>query len=750
MLPALFATAVFVSAALLFLVEPMFARMVLPLLGGAPAVWNTCVVFYQSALFGGYLYAHLIGQRLGLRTQALVHLAVLAGAAAVLPFAIESTPPAAANPSWWVFRLLLTTVGLPFLALSATGPLLQRWFSAPGSAPNSAPNSAASRDPYWLYAASNLGSLLALLAYPFAIEPLLGLRDQRLVWAWAYGGFVLLAGLCVLTIWRTPAGPVDVATGSSPARVGNVAPGFSPANHESSEDLWAARLRWLGLSMIPSTLMLSVTTFMSTDIASVPLLWIAPLSVYLVTLVIAFADRQFIPAVLLDLAFPLAVIGVVALILAENALPARFAVPGHMACFGVIALACHVRLAAERPVVSRLTEFYLWAAAGGAIGGIFNSLVAPSLFVTPLEYPLAAIAACLLFPGTIGWPAALRQRIGAVLATALPAILLVSLTVVVRRGQPWLPDSTMLRYALTGVPTLLACFLLRRAPVRMGVGLALVAVLASFLRYDDRITLHVERTFFGVHRVTYNGSERVLMSGTTNHGSQSVKPALKCEPLSYYSRGGPIGQLFASLAPARRAHVGVVGLGTATMAAYAQGGESWTFFEINPAIERLARNTSFFTYLRDCVSSPRIVLGDARLSIAREPEGAFDVLVVDAFSSDAIPVHLMTQEALDLYLSRLAPHGVVAFHISNRYLDLAPVVAALARSVGGVATMGWHVPSEEQLSLSRGISVSRWAVVARAADDLGGLANDPRWTPITDLEGPLWTDDYSNVVGAFR
>ncbi|MEQ1871918.1 MAG: hypothetical protein ABL961_18010, partial [Vicinamibacterales bacterium] len=425
---ALFSVSIFVGAALLFLVEPMFARMVLPLLGGAPAVWNTCVVFYQAALFAGYLYAHLTSQYLSLRIQAVVHVVLLLCAAVVLPLAIgaDARPPAGSHPSAWVLLMLLTTVGPPFVVLAATGPLFQRWLSVL--------QRGKSQGPYWLYAASNLGSLLALLSYPFVIEPLLGLRAQSRAWAAAYAAFVLLTAACAAVLWMRN-GALDA--------LGPVA-SDGPASAGASSDTrsWlGARLRWLGLAAVPAMLMLSVTTFISVDIAAIPLLWVVPLALYLVTLVIAFADTQVIPAWLVRLVFPLGVIGTIALVLADTAAPMRYAVVGHMGCFGIIALACHLQLAAQKPAPAHLTEYFLWVSAGGAIGGIFNTLVAPQLFVTPIEYPLAAIGACLLFPAIKPWPERWPQRAVAIAVTTLPLLLVVGLTAAVRRFGGHVPDS---------------------------------------------------------------------------------------------------------------------------------------------------------------------------------------------------------------------------------------------------------------------------------------------------------------------
>ncbi len=720
-----FLLAVFVSAALLFLVEPMFARMVLPRLGGAPAVWNTCVAFYQTLLLAGYAYAHVISRRLPVRGQIAVHLALMLTAVMVLPVDIDGAwaPQPVANPSLGVLRLLFMSLGLPFFVLAASGPLLQQWFaSVHGRAVN----------PYRLYAASNAGSLLALLAYPIAFEPLLRLRDQSLFWTAGYGALLLLAAWCGLTTWTA----APTATPTSPV-----------ASADESGSAWSMRLRWLGLAFVPSSLMLSVTTFVSTDIAAIPLLWVVPLALYLVTLIAAFADRRIVPRALTDWCLPIALIAIVGLLLADKAVPVRLAIVAHMTGFVLASWACHERLAALRPHVARLTEFYLWIAAGGAIGGAFNTFAAPAMFDTPLEYPVVAIAACALFASDLAWPPTAMGRARSVAVTVLPALLVAALTPLSHRlGWEFLSESFNVRSALATVPALALAVGLGRRPLRLGVALALILAVGSWLRVEDRVTLHIERSFFGIHRVTDTGFTRVMLSGTTNHGSQAVDPALRCEPLSYYSRPGPIGQLFASFEGRRPAlRIGVIGLGTASMAAYTRPGDSLTFFEINPAVERLARNPAYFTYIRDCAPDTRILLGDARLSLESQPEGVYDLLMVDAFSSDAIPVHLMTTEAVALYMRKLSTTGLLVMHISNRYLDLAPVVAAIVQAQGLAAALQNHRPDPASPDGWKATS-STWVIVARQRADMLPLLVTGQWQDPIAVPGPLWTDDYSNVV----
>lgn len=752
----LFSATALVGAFLLFLVEPMFARMLLPFLGGAPAVWNTCLVFYQCALLAGYMYAHGVSRQSPRRQVGLQALLLLLGAIA-LPIAIHGpgTPPASSNPIGWVLAILLLSLGLPFTVLATTGPLLQRWFTLS--------RRSADESPYSLFAASNIGSFVALFGYPIVVEPNLQLHTQSVWWTGGYATYAVLLMACAVLTWRANGAGAHLISRPAPLSPAPAAPErrakratrdtAGPAVAAAPEDdVWADRLRWLGLAAVPASLMMSVTTFISTDVASIPLLWMMPLAIYLLTFVLAFAERRWYPARLVTWLFPVAVVLIVGLVIAPPVFPLPM-IALHLSCFAIIALACHAELARQRPDTTRLTEFYLWLSAGGAIGGLLNALVAPLVFVNPFEYPLAALSACLLFPrlGSDTLPQTrTRTALGLVL-TVLPVLLVVAMLSGVQRFNAQIPNDTFTRYALIVGPPLAAAFLSRRRPLHMGIALAMVAVAGGFIRFDNRVPIHLERSFFGVHRVVFSGRERVLLSGTTNHGAQSVNAALKCEPLTYYSRGGPIGQLFDSLkGGAKLSHIGVVGLGTASMAAYAAPDQQWTFFEINPAVERLARDPEYFTYLRDCAPQAKVVIGDARLMLASQPAETFNVLVLDAFSSDSIPVHLMTREAMQLYVRKLAPGGLLAVHISNRYLELGPVVGATARAAGLTSIVQLHVPTSEQLAVSSEISLSRWVLMARNERDFGSLPNSGQWHTLDDETGPVWTDDYSNVVGVMR
>ena len=729
----LYALAVFLSAGLLFVVEPMVRKMVVPILGGTPAVWTTCLLFFQVALLAGYLYTHLLPARLSPRAQAAVHVGLLALAAATLPIALPAgdLPQPAQSPVGWLLLVLLRTVGVPFVLLAATAPLLQRWFSRLDHPDAS--------DPYFLYAASNLGSFTGLLAYPFLIEPWLGLPSQRAGWTVGYVvliGAIGLAGLWALKqIGPGPAASTDVAKAGT--QLGPTSPGKP----------W----RWLLLAAVPSSLLLAVTTHVSTDIAAVPLLWVVPLALYLLSFVATFARRPWIPPRIARHWLPLLLLELVAAAIGGGPLWLGLAV--NYAMLFVAGLICHGQLAQLRPPAERLTEFYLWVALGGALGGAFNALLAPVLFSSVTEYPLAIAAAAAL----ASWSPILTGAVGVVtigLATVALAVMIGHIAVVLEtlrvlpRGlQPlWFLNAAAIAAAFGAL-----LLWRRRFELMLGLGLplALTAHWAVVRRHPNR--LFVARDFFGIYRVqnTRDGMFRVLYHGTTIHGVQNRLPQNRNYPASYYHPEGPLGYLLLGVIPPHPGRrVGVVGLGAGTTAAYAGPGESWTFYEIDPLVERIARDTSYFTYLADAQSPPRVVLGDARISLARDSAARFDVLVLDAFSSDAPPVHLLTREAVRLYFERLAPGGLLIIHLSNRFIDFPPVVAALAQDAGLVGRVWGH-----NLTLGefyRGAFASIWAVLGRREEDLGRIGRDPRWKSLETAPGALWTDDYSNIVRRIR
>jgi hypothetical protein len=729
-----FAAAMFLSGFLLFMVEPMAARMVLPILGGVPMVWNGCVVFFQIVMLAGYGYAFGASRWLPLRRHVVLHAAMLMTPAVVLPFAIgtgTSAPPEG-NPLGWLLLLLSATIGLPFFVLSTSASVFQHWLSRT--------DHPSARDPYFLYSASNLGCLLALASYPTVVEPLFTLRDQARIWAFGYAAFVVLAAGCGAVAWWR------MAPGSSPAsRDALPRPGSGEvASFTHTAPLaWSRRVRWMALAFVPSSLMLAVTSYISTDIAAVPLLWIVPLSLYLLTFALAFGKHRAAADTIAARALPLLVVPLALFMIAKLRAPLTALVLTHLAAFAAIALNCHASLAKDRPEASRLTEFYFWISFGGMLGGLFNTLAAPLLFNGIVEYPLVVAVACLLFRG--GDAAAPKRTTADIVLPLAVGGLTAGILVVAAKGAP-----LGAQLAALSLPAILT-FAQRRQARRFGWCVA--ALMAANLVFDNagERVLYATRTFFGVYRVSEDlrGRYHALAHGTTLHGLQALAPERRNEALTYFHRTGPFGQAWAALPRAARARdVAVVGLGVGTLATYATPAQRWTFFEIDPAIERIARTREHFSFMEACGDRCGVVIGDARISLNRVAERSYDVLVLDAFSSDSIPIHLITREAVALYLSRLVPDGILVMHVSNRHLALGPIVARLAESHGLTALQQIDRAGAAQ---PEGKNESHWIVMARNAADLAPLSADARWSRLTVKPGtPLWTDDFSNILSVLR
>jgi hypothetical protein len=728
----LFGGTLFVSAFLLFLVQPMIAKMVLPMLGGAPMVWNACMVFFQLTLLAGYAYAHGATTWLTGRTQIMFHAALLLVPLAVLPVLIraDAAAPPAGNPILWLLVLLAFTIGLPFFVLSTSASVLQHWFSRT--------DHPAARDPYFLYTASNLGSFLALAAYPVLVEPQLTVREQSTLWTAGYLAFIALAACCAVATWRH--------AGRSPAdRLDAGVDRTTDERSRATDVSVIRRARWVMLAFIPSSLMLAVTSYLSTDIAAVPLLWIVPLGLYLLTFVLAFSASAERARAISRKALPLLVVPLALLMSTGATTVLSLVFSLHLLAFVAAALHCHGSLAEDRPGAAALTEFYLLVSFGGMLGGLFNSLVAPVIFDGILEYPLVLSLACLFLPGPTG-AASPRDKW---LDVVIPAGVGVATAVIAQQ----VGGDAALRVLLAGVAVpAIFTFAQRRRPIRFGLSVAALIFAGLMFGGTARQALYAERTFFGVYRVNQfrDGDYRVLAHGTTLHGMQALRGPEIGEPLTYFHRTGPFGQAFSLLPQAQHGrHIAVIGLGVGTLGAYAGPHQQFTFFEIDPAVERIARNPDYFNFLERCAERCHVVIGDARLSLARTSANEpYDVLVLDAFSSDSIPIHLITREAVALYLSKLAPNGALIFHISNRHLDLEPVVANLAAAHGLIAYGQFDTPAKDW---PKSKSSSDWVVMARSRAELGGIVGDPRWTELkASAAGPLWTDDFSNILSVLK
>ena len=720
---ALFSATLLLSAALVFLVQPMFAKFVLPLYGSTPAVWNTSLVFFQTALLLAYLYAHVSTRRLGVRRQAAVHLVLVLVPLLLLPIAVPDgfEPPAEGDPVLSLLGLLAVAVGLPFFVVSATAPLLQRWLAST--------DHPAAADPYFLYRASNLGSVVGLLGYPLALEANLKLEDQGWVWSGAYLLLAVLLAACAVRVWRArPAAraPAAPAEPLSPRR----------------------RLRWVGLAFVPSSLMLGVTAFLTIDIAPLPLLWALPLALYLASFVFAFSPTARAERLHrgLVIALPGFVLLLLILLLVEAQEPLWLVMPLHLIGFFVAAMVCHGELARDRPPAESLTTFYLLISLGGALGGLFTGIVVPALADSLPEYGLALVLACFCLPRREPRvpPGPYARRLDFGLPLAVGAIVALVLGLVSLGGEDL--EGAGLSFAF-GLGAGIALNFVRR-PLRFGLTVGAM-VLAGVLAVPGRpAELHQQRSFFGVYRVTStkDGKLHNLVHGTTIHGAQDTSPERRREPLTYFHPSGPIGQVMASLPPRLRKRAAVIGLGTGSMACHSKPGERWTFYELDPTVEGIARDPRLFTYLRDCAGRFDVVPGDARLSLEEAGDRTYGVMVADAFSSDAIPIHLVTREALRLYRRKLRPDGVLSFHISNRFLELEPVLGDLARDAR-LACRAQQEPKGVQ-GKPRGKIPSHWVVMATSDAQLGALASDPRWTECARSDDPrVWTDDFSNPLG---
>jgi hypothetical protein len=731
LLLSVFTAAVFTSALLLFAVQPMFTRMVLPRLGGSPSVWSVAMVFFQSMLLAGYAYAHFLTRPKRRIVAVVVHLVLLMTAGLMLPLSIASGwgDPPGDGAAFWLLGLFAVSIGLPFFALSANNPLLQAWFARTDH-----PDA---RDPYFLYAASNVGSFLALVSYPILWEPAFSLQGQNQLWS---GGFWLLAGLVAGCGYLLLRSPQRSQIGETAASVATPAPN------------WRTLTRWMFLAAVPSGLLVAVTAHISTDIAAVPLLWVIPLSIYLLTWVLVFQSKALLPHKWLVWLQPFALAALVVLFRFSNEDSLALTLSGHLLAFFIIAMASHGELARLRPPAEHLTIFYVSLSAGGMIGGLFAGLIAPYAFSWIAEYPiLLVLAALCLPPAAANWDK--RERLFWIVAVIAAA------TVILPGLLGWIPSDAMTApISIVIITIAVASVLLSRK--RLKIAFAIAVALAMVRLYPgDQGRSESVRSFFGVHKIydTLDGQYRVLMHGTTIHGAQKVKEVDgtpvrgRPEPLTYYHRESPLAEAIDAIRKRKAGplRVAVVGLGSGSLACYVEPGESWRFFEIDPSIVEIARDPRRFTYVHVCAPDLPIVLGDARLTLAHEPDHSYDLMIIDAYSSDSIPIHLATREAMAIYKAKIAADGVVVMHLSNRHLELGSVVTGIA-AANGMRT--WLTDDknddkddrEDEFVFSSTVTIS-----AVAPANIGSLLEDKDWQLIEpDKAQRVWTDDYSNIVGA--
>jgi hypothetical protein len=690
-----FAGAGFLGAMLLFTIEPLAAKALLPVLGGSPAVWNTAMAFFQIALLCGYLTAHLTGL-IPARWRKYVQLSLLVLPLATLPFGLPDRTVSTSSPVWWELGALTVMVGAPFFALAALSPTVQSWFAAT--------DHPRARDPFFLYAASNVGSFLGLLAYPFLIEPNFDLLEQADAFRW---GYLLLIVVVLMAVAQTRQAHASHAPKIKEAPIA-----------------WQRRTFWIAAAAVPSLMLLAVSRHIATDVASFPLLWVIPLALYLATFVAAFSrqSRRLMEAA--RLLFPIVAVaaaaagaGTVVNLWVAMGLPI-----GLLLTSGLLS---HGRLYETRPDAGRLTEFYLWVSVGGAVGGLVGAFVAPVVFDSIAEYPIAIVAtACLLAGRPTDRPRFLQIGLGFIFVASL------AMAFATTDATP-----TALLLGLAGIGAY-GLF-----PRSFWLALPLAAMFAIGGLRTDGDLLAQQRTFFGVYRVlaTENGNH-LMVSGTTVHGAQAFYPTPSMTPLTYYFESGPFGQVMTEIGSATK-DIGVIGLGTGALASYLDSSQTLTFYEIDPAVIALAEDRSLFTFTTDTEGKVVHVVGDGRLTL-QQPHKPYGLFIIDAFSSDAIPTHLITLEALRAYLGAITPDGVIAFHISNRHLDLEPVIGRLASELG----MSSLVRSTRPTSSEAAVTI---VVLARSVGDLGEIAEDPSWVP--PRVGPsLWTDNFSDLLSVVR
>jgi hypothetical protein len=738
-----FTATTFLSAVLLFSVQPMFAKMVLPLLGGSPSVWAVALLFFQGALLVGYAYAHLLMAKVAARATGFVHLALSATALLVLPIGLPAgwPEPPPGDPYFWQLGLFTVAIGLPFVAVAANAPLLQAWFARTGHPSGS--------DPYFLYAASNLGSLLALLGYPFVLEPVFGLRVLATLWT---AGFVVLLAALGACFWLVRRAGDGVAGGVRAAA--DTAPDIAP---DTTPD-WSARARWVGLALVPSALLTAFTTHIATDVASAPLIWVIPLALYLLTFVIVFRERALIPRPLLLLAHLVAVI--LALLQLGQTKEEKWPLLATLgvAAFVTSALVAHRTLYESRPGVRHLTEFYMWMSVGGVLGGLFSALIAPKIFPEVFEYPLLLALSFACRPGALDFSPGVKDALKRE-AAWIAGILIFGLLAIY-----WVPriaaayqlgfddyGSTPVVVLILGAASVLFWFHPKRQ-----LAAALLMFLAVVLLPSSVHRGEAQRSYFGVYRVILSDDLQfnVLQHGTTLHGAQRIRDAngrtiASTTPATYYHPHSPMAQAVRIVGTwnaqrGEEGRFGVIGLGTGSMACHSASGETWRFFEIDPLVVSIAKSPHF-TYLANCQPNADIVLGDARLTLAKEKDESFDLLVVDAFSSDAIPMHLLTREAIRIYAAKLKPHGAGVLHISNRYLDLEAVLGPTLQGMPDLKALVVEDPADDGYA----VTSSTVVVFGKGQEAIDAFRAVPGARDIKESTLRPWTDDASDILGPF-
>jgi SAM-dependent methyltransferase len=712
---------IFTSASLLFFVQPLFTRIVLPSIGGASAVWTTAMLFFQSVLIAGYLYAHLSTQYLSVRWQMGVHLALWALALWFLPLALPSAAvvEGIAAPAVQTLILYALGVGVPFAVLSANAPLIQSWYGRSGGP--------SADDPYFLYGASNLGSLISLLAFPLIAEPFFGISVIGKGWA---VGFVALGALLLACgLMPQNSRPVDMISTTAPLATA------------SSKPKLRDYATWALLAFIPSSLMLGVTSKISTDFGSFPMVWVIPLALYLLTFVISFTNRPLFSGPVLQTLFRAGMAILVVLSANLSSINAAWMnISLLIVSYFIVSTMAHSKLFSCRPNKEYLTLFYLTMSVGGALGGMFNSILAPIVFNDIYELRVVVAFAAFLLVVRPEKIRAIDLAFGALagLIALLPSTLIDEL----------FPDLQTSVKALSACAILFLCYqYLAKRGFASVVTTYVVIVLAAYVSAKEVILR--DRSFFGVHMVQDMPEVRRYVQGTTIHGAERLSDfGKRPTPITYYIPTGPMGQIFLSHRGRTAKTVGIVGLGVGALACYRQPGQAWDFYEIDKVMDDIARNPNYFTFMSSCAGEDPTHIGDARIELEKQIGKTFDILVIDAYSSDAVPVHLTTVEAMALYRDRLAPGGLLIFHISNRYFDID---VPLARSAKQLGLQAWIQRYEPDGNGADGQNLPSTVVaVAKAGNAAQDIAKDPRWTVLESDSGSVWTDDYANPLSILR
>lgn len=731
-LPLVFSATLFLSAFLIFAIQPMVSKMLLPMLGGSASVWNTAMVFFQAMLLAGYAYAHIAAKFMPLKMQAIFHIALLCVFALVLPLTLpdDLTPPEDAGQAVWQLGVMLACIGGPFFVLAASAPLFQHWFAAC--------DHEESGNPYFLYAVSNAGSMLALLSYPLVIEPLLSVSRQSWIWFAGYLALIILTFVCACFV-KGGKGPL-------------VSAGFEEEHRPVS---WLTRAIWVGLAFVPSSLMLGVTAFITTDLTSAPFLWVLPLAIYLVTFIIAFSPKPFLPVALTRELAAYAISFVIMSFMLGVFVNLRFPMMLiHLGTFFLCAMLCHGELARARPSTLHLTEYFLLISLGGVLGGIFNALVAPNLFLIPLEYSLVlSTIGFVIWAGTARVPV-ISSKFNAIdHKTRQRKLFLIDIfTVIVGLvlfGLVFFTQQTTLQ--AIGTLGIFAFFLLM-AQNRFVFAVTAFSALMIFqpMWNSQKTLIALDRNYFGVLKVYSQADTHFFYHGTTIHGAQPQADHLKKKPVTYYNPQSPAFDIFTVMnerfAPQK---IAALGLGVGSIACFQSKGREFDFYEIDKDVVDIAENPAYFSYLSGCGSPYKIILGDARLKIAQTADRNYDLVFIDVFSSDNIPVHIMTKEAMATYLDKLTSGGIIAFNISNRYLDLRPVLTSIAEDLGLTIYFKHSKPEQKKGDVSELYTESLFAVLAPNPESIATFVEDYNWAPYIPEKKPrAWTDDYADILSS--